>query len=490
MKKFNLIFWLVVYAFFLFLFSFTGCQQKKSVPKIWVAHVGERYITPEAFRNFYELDPNFGLDSIGFPAVVGELQTMTDQILAVRQAQIDGLIKDPVVQKAIKWEKRQAMLRALYRKIIGSKIKISEQDLRQAYLQKNELVHVRHLFTTDKAQAQQWHNALESGKASFDQLAASAFKDTTLKRNGGDLGWVKISELDKDFIRGLDTLQPGQISRPVHTHWGFHIIQMIDRKRPAIIRESEFDKQRLGLTQWLRQQKGLQLSRKYIAETIGKLNPQPDAAIFVLMWKQLTGKNNVETFKSTRPISLDDRYLDRFEYRLKPYLNKAFIHYKGGHVTLGEFVKAMRRVPAGQRPVFYTAHELSLQIAKWFRDEFLFRKAQKEGLANDPQVQKDVRRFEEQQLYYYYVNQIADTLSVPANVAEFFKSKIHKSIPGNLKHFNTLQEWKWSQAQRILHNKLKKLPIKVEVNMPVLKQESKTIDWQGKVRMFMVRKPS
>ena len=490
MRRSILIGLIPTYLIFSFLWFANGCRQKPVPPKVWVAHVGDRYITPQDFRFFYELDPNFGLDSIGFPAVVGELQTMTDQILSVDLARKDRLLKDPVIQKAIQWEKRQAMLRALYRKRIGSKIKITDADLRQAYLEKNEMVHVRHLFTKDKAQAEQWQRAIESGKATFEQLAKTAFKDSTLRQNGGDLGWVTISALDKDFVRGLDTLQPGQVSGPVRTRWGYHIIQMIDRKHPAIIRESDFNKQRLGLTEWLRQKKGLQRSREYIQRTIGRLNPQPDTRLFVLMWTQLTGKNNVESFKSQRPITLDDRFLSRFEFGLKPYLNQAFIHHKGGHVTLAEFVKAMRQVPVSQRPTFRTAHELSMQIAKWFRDEYLFREAQKEDLENDAQVKKDVQRFNEQEIYYYYVNQIADTLRIPAFVQNYFKQKNHRNPPKELRHFNTLQEWKWSRAQRILHNKLKRLPVKVEINLPALKEENKKIDWQGKVRMFMVRKPS
>ncbi len=483
--------WTIAAAFLGIALMMNGCQQKKAnPPRVWVARVGERYITPKEFRLFYELDPNFGLDSIGFPAVVGELQTMTDQILSFKQAQKDGLLKDALIRKALQWERRQAMLRALYRKRIGSKIKISEADLRQAYLQKNQMVHVRHLFTKDKAQAEKWHRLLTEGKASFNQLASQAFTDSTLKHNGGDLGWVKISELDKDFVRGLDTLRAQEISGPVHTHWGYHIIQMIDRKQPAIIRESDFNRQRLGLTEWLRQKKGLQRARIYIRQTIGRLNPQPDARLFVLMWAQLTGKNNVESFKSKQPIVLDDRILDRFQYALKPYLKKAFIHYKGGHVTLDEFITAMRQIPLSQRPRFRTAHELSLQIAKWFRDEYLFNQARKEGLADDPQVNKEVQRFAEQELYYYYVNQIVDTLRTPPEVSAYFKKKDHSNPPRELRHFNTLQEWKWSRAQRILHQRLQKLPIKVEVNIPLLKQESKNIDWQGNVRMFMVRKPS
>ncbi len=88
------------------------------------------------------------------------------------------------------------------------------------------------------------------------------------------------------------------------------------------------------------------------------------------------------------------------------------------------------------------------------------------------------------------MNQIVDTLRIPPEVSAYFKKKDRSNSPRELRHFNTLLEWKWSRAQRILHQRLQKLPVKVEVNLPVLKRESKNIDWRGNVRMFMVRKPS
>ncbi len=473
------------------LFILSGCV-KKEEPSDWLAKVDNRFITTHEFRMFYELDPNFGIDSTGLPALNAELQKMIDQVLALNKAQREGLVNDPAIGRAFRWEEKQAMLRALYREIISGQIKISEDDLREAYMKKNEMVHVRHLFTKDRATAEKWYENLKKGKTDFKELAAQAFKDTSLAKNGGDLGWIKLSELDDDFVNGLDTLRPGQISHPVKTRWGYHIIQMINRKRPAIIRESDFDKQRPALIKWIRRQRGLELSREFIKKTIGELNPQPDAKLFLKLWIVLKKDQNLEKLNLPQPVVLDNYYLDRIESALRNDLDKPFIRFKGGSISLKEFLDGMRKAPTSHRPRFKTPKELSLQIATWFRDEFLFQKAKKRKLDRDPQVKKEVRRFKEQEIYYYYVNQIVDTMKAPEDVESYFKNKEYSVLKNRpeLAHFQTLQEWKWDRAEKLLHESLRKQPLKIEVRIDSLKNENKRIDWKGRIRFFMIRKPS
>ena len=469
----------------------THCQKKQSNEN-WLAKVNNQIITVQEFRLFYELDPNFGIDSTGLPALKAELDKLIDQKLSVQLARQQNLLKDPVIQKAFKWEKKQAMLRALYRKEISSKLKISDADLRQAFLQKNEKIHVRHLFTTDKEQALNWFKKVRQDSALFFQLAHQAFKDSVLRNNGGDLGWVKLADLDEDFVKGIDTLKPGQISRPFQTRWGYHVVKMINRKKPAIIREDEYLKQRPALEKWLRRKWGLEQARSYISRTIGRLNPQPDRKLFLKMWLVIKNNANIEQLNLKQPKILDDRLLNNIKKALSNELEEPFIHYNGGALTLKDFLDLLEQIPVTQRPRFKTPGELSLQLAKIFRDDFLFQKAKDEGLEEDAQVVREVQRFKEEQLYYYFVNQIADSLSIPAQVKAYFQKhelQAVKQFP-ELKSCNTLQEWQWNRAEQILHQHLRQLKPRVEINLKLLQMENKRVNWDRPIRMFMIRKPS
>ncbi len=463
---------------------------KKQLPeKESLARVGERVIHGPEFRLFYELDPNFGIDSTGFPALRDELQKMIDQVLAVRLSEQDGLIDQPFVQRAIEWEKRQAMLRALYRQEIASQIKISEDELRDAFLKWNRQVHVRHLFTKDLDQAKTYLRLLKNKQADFAPLAQQAFTDSVLKNNGGDLGWMRLADFDDQFARGIDTLKKGQISGIIKTRWGYHIVQMLNQKQPAIITESEFVKEKRAVERWLKRKKGQELSRLYIQNFIGNLNPQPVRETFFRMWTVISGSNSPEKVKLDHQLLFDDFLIKKIRRKLANYMSDPLIHYRTGFISLGSFLDLMEKIPASQRPRFKTPKSLSLKMAVLIRDELLFQEAQRRDLQNDARVRQEVRRFTEQEIYNYYLKSIVEKMQVPEDVKNYFKGKAKPNNPG-LQRFHTLEEWKWDQAQKQLHNKLQKLNIEIKINNDSLLQENKRIDWNRPIRMFMIRKPS
>lgn len=64
------------------------------------------------------------------------------------------------------------------------------------------------------------------------QLIAEASEDEATKQNGGDLGFFAAERMPPEFIAAMAKLRVGQISAPVRSHLGFHIVQLIET-RPA-----------------------------------------------------------------------------------------------------------------------------------------------------------------------------------------------------------------------------------------------------------------
>ncbi|MGH6645612.1 peptidylprolyl isomerase [Aquabacterium sp.] len=67
------------------------------------------------------------------------------------------------------------------------------------------------------------------GQASFAQMARQYSEDGSAMR-GGDLGWTAPGQFVPEFEKALLALQPGQVSEPVTTRFGVHLIQLIERK--------------------------------------------------------------------------------------------------------------------------------------------------------------------------------------------------------------------------------------------------------------------
>lgn len=69
----------------------------------------------------------------------------------------------------------------------------------------------------------------ESG-ADFAELARDYSNDKGTASKGGDLGWVNPGTMVNEFEQAMQLLQPGQISKPIKSRFGWHLIQVLDRR--------------------------------------------------------------------------------------------------------------------------------------------------------------------------------------------------------------------------------------------------------------------
>ena len=74
------------------------------------------------------------------------------------------------------------------------------------------------------------YNALKAG-ANFEELAKQVSQDTGSGRRGGLLGWLSKGQTVKEFEDAAFALQPGEMSKPVLSPYGWHIILMKERKQ-------------------------------------------------------------------------------------------------------------------------------------------------------------------------------------------------------------------------------------------------------------------
>jgi peptidyl-prolyl cis-trans isomerase SurA len=86
---------------------------------------------------------------------------------------------------------------------------------------------------------------------SFAELARLHSEDATASK-GGELGWLATGDTVPEFERAMDTLAVDQVSEPVRTQFGFHLIQVLERKTEDMSKE----RQRSLAAQAIRARKG------------------------------------------------------------------------------------------------------------------------------------------------------------------------------------------------------------------------------------------
>lgn len=105
--------------------------------------------------------------------------------------------------------------------------------------------HVRHILIKTnqivspadaKRKLTELKQRLDNNAAKFEELAKLFSNDLSASK-GGDLGWIYPGDTVPEFERAMDALQPGQISEPIESPFGYHLIQVLERKRDDVSQE-------------------------------------------------------------------------------------------------------------------------------------------------------------------------------------------------------------------------------------------------------------
>lgn len=72
--------------------------------------------------------------------------------------------------------------------------------------------------------------------ADFGELAKASSADLSAAK-GGDLGWVNPGDTVPEFERAMNALKPGEVSPPVHSPFGWHLIQVLERRMQDVTDE-------------------------------------------------------------------------------------------------------------------------------------------------------------------------------------------------------------------------------------------------------------
>ncbi|WP_203364141.1 peptidylprolyl isomerase [Bacillus sp. REN10] len=111
-------------------------------------------------------------------------------------------------------------------------MKISDKELKAYYDKWEAPVEVSHILVEDEKKAKDIKAQLDKG-AKFEKLAEEHSEDPGSAANGGSVGWIDNQtrqQFAPEFAAALPKLKVGQISEPVKTDFGYHIIKITDKK--------------------------------------------------------------------------------------------------------------------------------------------------------------------------------------------------------------------------------------------------------------------
>src|SRR5215211_1655081 len=138
--------------------------------------------------------------------------------------------------------------------------------------QRAEQVHASHILVDTKDLADSIYADITQGGADFAQAARDQSVDSGTAPNGGDLGWFTRGQMVDAFEQAAFDTPPGQISAPIQTQFGWHIIQVFDHVQDRPMTDDQISQMRKTLVEdWL-------LARKTELDIDSEIEPTPTSS--------------------------------------------------------------------------------------------------------------------------------------------------------------------------------------------------------------------
>lgn len=112
-------------------------------------------------------------------------------------------------------------------------------------------VWARHILVADEASANVVRQRLLGGE-DFAKVAAEVSTDTATKNKGGDLGWFAKGAMVPEFDAAAFSLKVGEISQPVKSQFGYHIIEVLARTEMPLDAAAYAQAQQTAFNDWLK----------------------------------------------------------------------------------------------------------------------------------------------------------------------------------------------------------------------------------------------
>jgi peptidyl-prolyl cis-trans isomerase C len=157
---------------------------------------------------------------------------LADVIVLSQAAEQSKLDQRDDVKRRLDFDHNRVLMEALLQD--AGKAALTDDALHQVYdeavkqMANQEEVHARHILVATEDEAKEIETELKNG-ADFATLAKQKSKDPGAA-DGGDLGYFTKDEMVPEFSDAAFKLDKGQISDPVHTQFGWHIIKVEDKR--------------------------------------------------------------------------------------------------------------------------------------------------------------------------------------------------------------------------------------------------------------------
>jgi parvulin-like peptidyl-prolyl isomerase len=295
-------------------------------------------------------------------------------IEGAKSAGVDGTLDSTLIKRNL--------LKQLYNEKIINRINVTDGDVEKFFSKYGGELQVGHILLSDSTLAESLYAVLDDG-GDFDKLARDFSIDQGSAPKGGSLGYASYGRFDDKFQEVAFKMKIGEISKPLHTRYGWHIIKAFDRiKNTPADFEKDKDKYRSMTHQYMEKT----AVGKFVDNVRSKYN-------YEIVWPtiefMLHKADSVKAVGSKPAGMPSSGYLDSTQFS-PPERQMLMVKYDGGGATVGDFLDLLKGY-APQRAPELRDHIILDQILEGVSlPPLLVKMAINEGIDKSETYQADI----------------------------------------------------------------------------------------------------
>jgi peptidyl-prolyl cis-trans isomerase C len=214
---------------------FSGCTPRDGEDEV-VARVGNTVLTRK--------DMTLRMEWEGLRADQESeyIQRWVNRELLYQEAKKQGLPTSQELQWEIELLQKEYLIQKMLERKFSENIRVTDEEIEACYETDKEQfrvdadeVHLFHILTESREEANQALQEIRAGKA-FEEVArersVGVFRD-----KGGDMGFVRRTDLIPEVSRQAFGLAVGREGGPYHSQYGYHIIKVLKKRSKGSIKD-------------------------------------------------------------------------------------------------------------------------------------------------------------------------------------------------------------------------------------------------------------
>jgi parvulin-like peptidyl-prolyl isomerase len=373
-----------------------SCGEKKQ--ENIVARVGKEKILFNDFVYNFTVFPQHRQNATLKDARLQHLNHMINRLMMYLAAEKQSLERDREIQDHLKYIEHKEVLRYLYKQEVLNKSPVSGEEAWEEYKRSNLEVKIRHLFADTPEEAEEYYRRLQKGE-SFERIARETFRDSTLAKNGGDLGFITLTDLDPFLADSVYNLKIGQFSHPLRSSFGYHIMKVENVRQSIFLSKEYFENNKEQYINALQRRRGRVKSAQYLSDVLkGKSVTIKTAVLKELIYiTETLEKPRRQEYPLPLP-AVTDAELQQLSANTGNIQQKILVEFSGGRWTVEEFLRKLKQMPPMHRPTINTEKALAQHIIDMVRDGYLIQEAYSKGLHKKKTVVKTIEKWRKELL--------------------------------------------------------------------------------------------